>query len=45
MEAFEAHQSSGQGAFVFEGRMIDAPTMLQARNVLRLSARLRPKAD
>jgi len=32
--AFQEHQQSGKGSFVFKGQMIDNPTMLQARNVL-----------
>lgn len=38
--AYQEHQQQGQGAFVFEGKMIDAPTVLQARNVLALAERL-----
>lgn len=38
--AFKEHQDKGHGAFVFEGKMIDAPTVLQARNVLALAERL-----
>ncbi len=45
MAAFEAHQASGRGAFVHEGRMIDAPTMLQAQNVVALAQRLGAGAD
>ncbi|XP_076444980.1 citramalyl-CoA lyase, mitochondrial-like [Babylonia areolata] len=35
IEAFEQHQKSGQGAFIFRGHMIDRPLLLQARNVLQ----------
>lgn len=37
--AFEAHQGEGRGAFVFNGHMIDMPTLLQAKNLLALAAR------
>jgi citrate lyase beta subunit len=40
IQAYQEHQQQGQGAFVFEGKMIDAPSMLQARNVLALAERL-----
>jgi citrate lyase subunit beta-like protein len=36
--AYERHQEKGAGAFVHHGHMVDAPTMLQARNVLRMTA-------
>jgi citrate lyase beta subunit len=29
MTAYTQHQRQGQGAFIFEGKMIDAPTVLQ----------------
>jgi citrate lyase subunit beta-like protein len=38
--AFEQHQAEGTGAFTFRDKMIDQPTYLQARNLLRLAARL-----
>lgn len=38
--AYQEHQHQGEGAFVFEGKMIDAPTVLQARNILALAERL-----
>jgi hypothetical protein len=31
MTAYTQHQRQGQGAFIFEGKMIDAPTVLQVR--------------
>jgi len=34
VEAFEAHQERGAGAFALEGRMIDMPLVKAARNVL-----------
>eukprot|EP00775_Hariotina_reticulata_P002992 gene2992-3275_t len=40
IQAYQDHQQQGQGAFVYQGRMIDAPTVLQARNVLALAERL-----
>jgi len=39
--AFQNHQSSGQGAFTFRGHMIDMPLLLQARNILQMSAHLK----
>lgn len=38
--AYQQHQAAGVGAFVWQGRMIDSPTVLQARNVLALAERL-----
>ncbi|KAL4440663.1 hypothetical protein ABPG77_000372 [Micractinium sp. CCAP 211/92] len=38
--AFERHQQEGTGAFTFKDRMIDQPTYLQARNLLRFAERL-----
>ena len=34
MVAFEEHEKSGKGAFTYQGRMIDRPLFLQARNVI-----------
>jgi citrate lyase beta subunit len=34
MEAFEAHQEEGYGAFALDGKMIDAPIVKTARRVL-----------
>ena len=34
MEAFEAHQGAGVGAFALDGRMIDMPLVKNARGVL-----------
>ncbi|WIA09792.1 hypothetical protein OEZ85_009167 [Tetradesmus obliquus] len=42
LTAYTEHQRQGQGAFIFEGKMIDAPTVLQARNVLALADRFEP---
>jgi len=42
--AFEEHQRSGRGAFVFKGQMVDNPTVLQARNVLARAAACAPRA-
>lgn len=39
VDAFDAHQRAGQGAFTFRGHMIDMPLLLQAKNVLQ-TARL-----
>jgi len=39
VDAFDAHQMTGQGAFTFRGHMIDMPLLLQAKNVLQ-TARL-----
>ncbi|XP_013381030.1 citramalyl-CoA lyase, mitochondrial [Lingula anatina] len=36
IEAFNEHQKSGKGAFVFRGVMIDMPSVLQARNIVQL---------
>ncbi|XP_064383467.1 citramalyl-CoA lyase, mitochondrial-like [Halichondria panicea] len=36
IEAFHRHQETGKGAFVFDGRMIDKPLLLQAENIVRL---------
>ncbi|KAL4457554.1 hypothetical protein ABPG75_012419 [Micractinium tetrahymenae] len=38
--AFERHQEEGTGAFTFRDKMIDQPTYLQARNLLRFAERL-----
>lgn len=35
IDGFNQHQSSGTGAFVFQGSMIDMPLVLQARNILQ----------
>ncbi|PIK52075.1 putative citrate lyase subunit beta-like protein, mitochondrial-like [Apostichopus japonicus] len=37
ISAFEQHQATGKGAFDFKGSMIDMPTVLQARNILKLA--------
>ncbi|KAF8073232.1 Clybl [Scenedesmus sp. PABB004] len=42
--AAREQSAAGRGAFLFEGRMIDAPTVLQARNVLALAERLDQQA-
>jgi citrate lyase beta subunit len=34
MEAFEAHQKSGRGAFALDGKMVDAPIIKAAQRVL-----------
>ncbi len=34
VEAFNAHQQAGQGAFVIDGRMVDAPVVKSAQGVL-----------
>lgn len=34
MEAFEAHQQSGRGAFALDGKMVDAPIIKSAQRVL-----------
>ncbi|PVD27938.1 hypothetical protein C0Q70_10514 [Pomacea canaliculata] len=33
--AFEKHQESGEGAFTFQGHMVDMPLLLQAKNVIQ----------
>ncbi|XP_067946484.1 citramalyl-CoA lyase, mitochondrial-like isoform X2 [Watersipora subatra] len=33
IEAFNKHQQEGKGAFVFQGQMIDKPSLLQAQNI------------
>ncbi|EFN58595.1 hypothetical protein CHLNCDRAFT_29893 [Chlorella variabilis] len=40
VEAFEKHQEEGQGTFTFRDKMIDQPTYLQARNLLKLAQRV-----
>lgn len=35
--AFEEHDKSGKGAFTYQGRMIDRPLFLQARNIIAKS--------
>ncbi|XP_052088047.1 citramalyl-CoA lyase, mitochondrial-like [Mytilus californianus] len=37
IQAFDEHQKSGQGAFVFDGKMIDMPLVLQARNIVSMA--------
>ncbi|XP_065843167.1 citramalyl-CoA lyase, mitochondrial-like [Oscarella lobularis] len=37
IKAFERHQAEGKGAFTYEGKMIDMPTVLQAKNVTDLA--------
>ncbi|XP_048769197.2 citramalyl-CoA lyase, mitochondrial-like isoform X2 [Ostrea edulis] len=37
VEAFSKHTDSGKGAFSFQGKMIDMPSVLQAKNILQLS--------
>ena len=37
IEAFNAHQATGKGAFTFHGNMIDMPLVLQAENILQMS--------
>ena len=34
-----------QGAFTFHGKMIDMPSVLQAKNILQLSANIGPKQE
>ncbi|KAK3701039.1 hypothetical protein RRG08_063290 [Elysia crispata] len=36
VKSFEEHQSSGQGALIFRGQMIDMPLLRQAQNVLQI---------
>ncbi|KAF7494847.1 Citramalyl-CoA lyase [Sarcoptes scabiei] len=40
IEAFERAQKSGQGAFVYEGQMIDMPLLRQAYNILNLNQQI-----
>lgn len=35
IKAFNEHQKSGQGAFVYKNSMIDMPTMMQAQNIVK----------
>ncbi|XP_062606913.1 citramalyl-CoA lyase, mitochondrial-like [Saccostrea cucullata] len=44
VEAFSKHTESGKGAFTFRGKMIDMPSVLQAKNILQLSANIGSKA-
>jgi citrate lyase beta subunit len=44
VEAFEAFQKEGKGAFALEGKMVDMPLVRAARNVLA-RAEKRPKHD
>ncbi|XP_015590273.1 citramalyl-CoA lyase, mitochondrial [Cephus cinctus] len=37
IDAFDAHQKLGKGAFVFENQMIDMPTLKQAQNIVTLA--------
>jgi len=34
MEAFQVYQQSGQGAFAIDGKMVDAPMIKAAENIL-----------
>ncbi|CAF0858395.1 unnamed protein product [Brachionus calyciflorus] len=36
IEAFDQHQKSGAGAFTYKGQMIDMPSLLQAKNILKI---------
>lgn len=36
LASFEQHVAGGKGVFVHEGQMIDAPTVAQARNLVRI---------
>lgn len=36
LEEFHKHEQSGKGAFTFKEQMIDAPTVLQAKNIVAL---------
>ncbi|MBN1148851.1 MAG: CoA ester lyase [Anaerolineales bacterium] len=38
LEAFEQHQAVGVGAFVLDGKMVDAPAIKSAERILALSA-------
>ncbi|XP_019646560.1 PREDICTED: citrate lyase subunit beta-like protein, mitochondrial [Branchiostoma belcheri] len=42
IQAFQQHQQEGKGAFVYEGKMIDKPSLLQAQNVVRLAEAVEP---
>ncbi|XP_074640922.1 citramalyl-CoA lyase, mitochondrial-like isoform X2 [Tubulanus polymorphus] len=36
IDAFDTHQKSGKGAFTFNGKMIDMPVYIQAKNIVHL---------
>ena len=40
--AFEAAQAAGQGAFVFDGKMVDEPVVARARALLASSDKFSP---
>ncbi|CAH1245237.1 CLYBL [Branchiostoma lanceolatum] len=42
IQAFQKHQQEGKGAFVYEGKMIDKPSLLQAQNVVQLAEAVEP---
>lgn len=37
IKQFEIHQKEGQGAFTFQGAMIDKPLLLQAQNIINIA--------
>jgi len=41
ISAFEKHQESGQGAFVFQDKMIDMPLLRQAQNITTMCAKMK----
>lgn len=41
VNAFEAHQAAGAGAFAFEGKMVDMPILRTARKILERSQAIR----
>ncbi|MBN8587460.1 MAG: CoA ester lyase [Rhodothermia bacterium] len=36
IEAYEVHQKEGVGVFTWEGKMVDSPNIVQAKNIIRL---------
>ena len=40
IDSFTEHQDLGKGAFTFQGKMIDRPTVLQAENVVNMFSKL-----
>eukprot|EP00058_Branchiostoma_floridae_P007641 XP_002593129.1 hypothetical protein BRAFLDRAFT_57940 [Branchiostoma floridae] len=45
IQAFQQHQQEGKGAFVYEGKMIDKPSLLQAQNVVQLAEAVEPSGS
>ena len=41
MVAFEEHQKSGKGAFIFQEKMIDMPLLRQAQNIAAMCEKMK----